>query len=177
MLFSCVSRVFLKNIREQKLTRLSDKVTSMLFWGNVYGVGNSGSSPVTAVLIDIFMATVDCVVGLLSGSAAWHVCEIPVRKGLHGFGQPHNDGLQPKSDGLQPKSAGLQLKSDGLQPKSDGLQPKSDGLQPKSDGLQAKSAGLQPKSDGLQPESDGLQPKSDGLQPKSDGLQPISHGL
>ncbi|CAK9072970.1 unnamed protein product, partial [Durusdinium trenchii] len=46
-------------------------VTSMLFWGNVYGVGNSGSSPVTAVLIDIFMATVDCVVGLLSGSAAW----------------------------------------------------------------------------------------------------------
>ncbi|CAK9003288.1 Titin (Connectin), partial [Durusdinium trenchii] len=42
-------------------------VTSMLFWGNVYGVGNSGSSPVTAVLIDIFMATVDCVVGLLSG--------------------------------------------------------------------------------------------------------------
>ena len=39
----------------------------MLFWGNVYGVGNAGTSPITAVLIDIFMTTVDCVVGLLAG--------------------------------------------------------------------------------------------------------------
>lgn len=42
-------------------------VTSMLFWGNVYGVGNVKSSPFTAVLTDIFMTTVDCVVGLLAG--------------------------------------------------------------------------------------------------------------
>lgn len=42
-------------------------VTSMLFWGNVYGVGNAQSSPFTAVLTDIFMTTVDCVVGLLAG--------------------------------------------------------------------------------------------------------------
>ena len=42
-------------------------VTSMLFWGNVFGAGNKGSSPVTAVLTDIFMTTVDCVVGLLAG--------------------------------------------------------------------------------------------------------------
>ena len=39
----------------------------MLFWGNVYGVGNVKSSPFTAVLTDIFMTTVDCVVGLLAG--------------------------------------------------------------------------------------------------------------
>ena len=44
------------------------EVTSMLFWGNVYGVGNVKSSPFTAVLTDIFMTTVDCVVGLLAGS-------------------------------------------------------------------------------------------------------------
>ena len=40
---------------------------SMLFWGNVYGVGNAKSSPVSAVLTDIFMTTVDCVVGLVAG--------------------------------------------------------------------------------------------------------------
>lgn len=39
----------------------------MLFWGNVYGVGNAKSSPVSAVLTDIFMTTVDCVVGLVAG--------------------------------------------------------------------------------------------------------------
>ena len=45
----------------------SGKVMSMLFWGNVYGVGNAKSSPVSAVLTDIFMTTVDCVVGLVAG--------------------------------------------------------------------------------------------------------------
>ena len=39
----------------------------MLFWGNVYGVGNAKSSPVSAVMTDIFMTTVDCVVGLVAG--------------------------------------------------------------------------------------------------------------
>ena len=47
--------------------RHSGKVMSMLFWGNVYGVGNAKSSPVSAVLTDIFMTTVDCVVGLVAG--------------------------------------------------------------------------------------------------------------
>ena len=46
---------------------LQAQVTSMLFWGNVYGVGNAQSSPFTAVLTDIFMTTVDCVVGLIAG--------------------------------------------------------------------------------------------------------------
>ena len=39
----------------------------MLFWGNIYGVGNADSSPVRAVLIDIFMMTTDCTVGLIAG--------------------------------------------------------------------------------------------------------------
>ena len=47
--------------------RHSGEVMSMLFWGNVYGVGNAKSSPVSAVLTDIFMTTVDCVVGLVAG--------------------------------------------------------------------------------------------------------------
>eukprot|EP00931_Biecheleriopsis_adriatica_P063274 TRINITY_DN3827_c0_g2_i1.p1 TRINITY_DN3827_c0_g2~~TRINITY_DN3827_c0_g2_i1.p1 ORF type:complete len:541 (-),score=97.37 TRINITY_DN3827_c0_g2_i1:43-1665(-) len=42
-------------------------VTSMLFWSNVYGVGNPSSTPEQAVLIDIFMMSVDCFVGLLTG--------------------------------------------------------------------------------------------------------------
>ncbi|CAE6952852.1 Ttn [Symbiodinium sp. KB8] len=45
-------------------------VINMLFWGQVYGVGNAQSSPVTAVLIDIFMTTIDCVMGLLLGLPA-----------------------------------------------------------------------------------------------------------
>lgn len=50
--------------------RHSGKVMSMLFWGNVYGVGNAKSSPVSAVLTDIFMTTVDCVVGLVAGEGS-----------------------------------------------------------------------------------------------------------
>eukprot|EP00928_Gymnodinium_smaydae_P013897 TRINITY_DN15041_c0_g2_i1.p1 TRINITY_DN15041_c0_g2~~TRINITY_DN15041_c0_g2_i1.p1 ORF type:complete len:576 (-),score=62.18 TRINITY_DN15041_c0_g2_i1:34-1668(-) len=42
-------------------------ITSMLFWTNVYGVGNVSSTPVHAVMIDIFMSCVDCVIGLLVG--------------------------------------------------------------------------------------------------------------
>jgi len=42
-------------------------VTSMLFWQNVYGVGNASMTPFRAVMIDIFMSSVDSVVGLLAG--------------------------------------------------------------------------------------------------------------
>ncbi|CAE7728023.1 RUS3, partial [Symbiodinium pilosum] len=45
-------------------------VVSMLFWGRVYGVGNAASSPLRAVLIDVFMTTIDCVMGLLLGLPA-----------------------------------------------------------------------------------------------------------
>ena len=43
---------------------------SMAFWANVYGVGNSNKSPLSAVMIDIFLVSVDAVAGLAAGMPA-----------------------------------------------------------------------------------------------------------
>jgi len=42
-------------------------VVSMAFWAGVYGVGDSSSSPMKAVLLDIFLVSVDAIVGLVAG--------------------------------------------------------------------------------------------------------------
>ena len=43
---------------------------SMAFWGRVYGVGNSNTTPLSAVVIDIFLISVDAVAGLAAGMPA-----------------------------------------------------------------------------------------------------------
>merc|ERR1712166_26121 len=42
-------------------------VVSMAFWSAVYGVGDSSKSPMQALLIDIFLVSIDAVVGLFAG--------------------------------------------------------------------------------------------------------------
>jgi len=42
-------------------------VTSMLFWSKIYGVGNAASSPSQAVITNIFMMSVECIIGLAAG--------------------------------------------------------------------------------------------------------------
>lgn len=40
---------------------------SMAFWSGVYGVGDASRTAMQAVLIDVFLVSVDAVVGLFSG--------------------------------------------------------------------------------------------------------------
>lgn len=55
----------------QQLTVYPESVViNMVFWSAVYGVGDPHSSPLKAVLIDIFQVTVSAVVGLISGLPA-----------------------------------------------------------------------------------------------------------
>lgn len=42
-------------------------VTSMLFWSNIYGVGQASRTPSQAVAVNIFMMGIDCIMGLLAG--------------------------------------------------------------------------------------------------------------
>jgi len=42
-------------------------VTQLFFWANVYGVGDSSKTPEEAVYLSIFMMSIDCVAGLISG--------------------------------------------------------------------------------------------------------------
>lgn len=42
-------------------------VTQLYFWSNVYGVGRADKTPQFAVILSIFMMSVDCVAGLISG--------------------------------------------------------------------------------------------------------------